>query len=241
MAWIYLAASEDSVSHSKTGSDQSPTVKRTSTYKPFFCQECRMVQFQSHRYGTTCGHFRTTFKKSTSSMEASHVRTLALQELEEAWKESEAAFIGSCTGLSKKYAQTISSWRTSLPLEQEACAKSCNHLAIYGMTVGGQVYQPQKLEPRTLGKDGSFLPTPSANSYGSNQGGGAGRTGKVRPSLNSMAKHNMWPTPRTSDATGGPLNPMWVEWLMGYPEGWTELKDWAMQWFRPKRKKHLKD
>jgi DNA (cytosine-5)-methyltransferase 1 len=26
------------------------------------------------------------------------------------------------------------------------------------------------------------------------------------------------------DATGK-LNPTWVEWLMGYPEGWTDLKD----------------
>jgi hypothetical protein len=23
----------------------------------------------------------------------------------------------------------------------------------------------------------------------------------------------------------GQLNPMWVEWLMGYPMGWTDLKD----------------
>lgn len=25
--------------------------------------------------------------------------------------------------------------------------------------------------------------------------------------------------------SSGPLNPTWVEWLMGYPEGWTDLKD----------------
>jgi hypothetical protein len=24
---------------------------------------------------------------------------------------------------------------------------------------------------------------------------------------------------------GGKLNPMWVEWLMGFPTGWTDLKD----------------
>ena len=24
---------------------------------------------------------------------------------------------------------------------------------------------------------------------------------------------------------GGTLNPTWVEWLMGYPSGWTDLKD----------------
>lgn len=27
------------------------------------------------------------------------------------------------------------------------------------------------------------------------------------------------------DQTGGQLNPQWVEWLMGYPAGWTDLKD----------------
>tara|TARA_E500000178_G_scaffold130150_1_gene129995 strand:+ start:1072 stop:1779 length:708 start_codon:yes stop_codon:yes gene_type:complete len=54
----------------------------------------------------------------------------------------------------------------------------------------------------------------------------------------------MWPTPTAQDAknnggesqherntkplnaeVGGSLNPQWVEWLMGYPEGWTDLKD----------------
>jgi hypothetical protein len=56
----------------------------------------------------------------------------------------------------------------------------------------------------------------------------------------------LYPTPTRSDATGGrayskppgrqggfllkeitpgPLNPAWVEWLMGFPEGWTDLKD----------------
>jgi DNA (cytosine-5)-methyltransferase 1 len=24
---------------------------------------------------------------------------------------------------------------------------------------------------------------------------------------------------------GGKLNPTWVEWLMGYPTGWTDLED----------------
>jgi len=53
----------------------------------------------------------------------------------------------------------------------------------------------------------------------------------------------MWPTPTAQDAKnngaesqhrrntkplnaeiGGALNPQWVEWLMGYPEGWTDLE-----------------
>jgi hypothetical protein len=30
-------------------------------------------------------------------------------------------------------------------------------------------------------------------------------------------------------ANGGQLNPTWVEWLMGFPLGWTDLEDWATQ------------
>src|SRR5262245_1984177 len=52
----------------------------------------------------------------------------------------------------------------------------------------------------------------------------------------------MWPTPTTADGMGGPgslgreggpnlrtavggqLNPTWVEWLMGFPTGWTDCE-----------------
>ena len=34
---------------------------------------------------------------------------------------------------------------------------------------------------------------------------------------------------KDSPQTTGQLNPMWVEWLMGYPIGWTDLKDWETQ------------
>jgi hypothetical protein len=57
-------------------------------------------------------------------------------------------------------------------------------------------------------------------------------------------RNKMWPTPTVNDSknnggpsqhrrttialnakVGGALNPQWVEWLMGYPIGWTDLKD----------------
>lgn len=37
---------------------------------------------------------------------------------------------------------------------------------------------------------------------------------------------------------GGPLNPEWTEWLMGYQTGWTDSKCWATPSSRPKRAKH---
>ena len=136
----------------------------------------------------------------------------------------------------------------------------------------------------------ALLPKPSATSYGSNQGGAAGRVGKVRPSLETMAKHGLWPTPTSSLGTkggrvtprksreggtlieavsartfatptsrdwrsgkaspetmaknsrplseqiGGSLNPTWVEWLMGFPLGWTVCEPSATASSRRSRK-----
>lgn len=96
----------------------------------------------------------------------------------------------------------------------------------------------------------SLLPTPTAQDstgrayqYYRRADGSRG----VTLTLAGVAR--MYPTPRASDAHGGriyrqppsrngspalkeitpgPLNPAWVEWLMGFPIGWTELKPSAM-------------
>lgn len=62
---------------------------------------------------------------------------------------------------------------------------------------------------------------------------------KPRPTLAMMAKRNLWPPPTAHNAkseserntptlaaqVGGKLNPDWVGWLMGFPTGFTGLKD----------------
>lgn len=42
----------------------------------------------------------------------------------------------------------------------------------------------------------------------------------------SQATHDRNARP-LSEQIGGSLNPTWVEWLMGWPLGWTDLKPWA--------------
>ena len=67
--------------------------------------------------------------------------------------------------------------------------------------------------------DSGLWPTPTARDYK------GGRT------LETLAKVGRNETNSLPDAVNsqmgktGPLNPTWVEWLMGYPEGWTDLKD----------------
>ena len=145
--------------------------------------------------------------------------------------------------------------------------------------VNGIAYQLPVLALRTYVTGSGLLPTPSAVDYGTNKGG-SNPDGPERPSLQTMARQNRWPTPTSTDGRrsaespeaiearganqgvtlndavaqlvttpdancwkggnrrrqltdpvygitpdGGQLNPTWVEWLMGYPEGWTDLED----------------
>lgn len=254
MAWIYSAASEDLALRSDSGSDQSLTVRSTATHKEFYCPGCEKGVCSKHQFGMIFQHYRAKCQKLTSSMEDFRARTLVLQDLERAWRESEADyFLRSCGSL-MRLSPDSSSWRMCQQSLLGEDYELPQKLPSEGMIVDGVLYPLQKLERRTKEIDGGYLPTPTATNYGSNQGGAQGRIGKIRPSLETMARKNLWPTPTTrerdnnpsgrkrkspdlSARVGGPLNPQWVEWLMGYPQGWTELKDWAMQWYRSKRKK----
>lgn len=255
MAWIYFQESVDSVSLSGRGSELSHTVRETDTLRLCCCREWLLADWKEHQSGTTL--HRSTgpcYQTSTSYSAASPAKTSVLPELVEAWAASEADFIRTSKDLSKKQSQLSSFLKTSLRSGHADLVVWCGDFPRSGMILGGQLYLPQALEPHTKETDGSYsLPTPSASTYGSNQGGSAGRTGKQRPSLETMARKNLWPTPTVfgnhqnkiqgnshliglATAVGGPLNPTWVEWLMNFPLGWTELSASAMQWFRSRRK-----
>jgi len=74
---------------------------------------------------------------------------------------------------------------------------------------------------RDLRQDVKMWPTPLARDHKGGYLGGRIRNGKVSmDSLDVAVQHT-----DNQNKTGGLLNPWWVEWLMGYPRGWTDLKD----------------
>jgi hypothetical protein len=141
------------------------------------------------------------------------------------------------------YDRASASWRTSQACLVSGWEPFAETWPRSGMMRSGTVCQLAPSAPLTDAIGSGSLPTPTATSYGSNQGGAAGRVGPVRHSLESMARHNLWPTPTSrdwksgsasqetmernarplSEEVGGSLNPEWVEWLMGFPIGHTEV------------------
>lgn len=107
------------------------------------------------------------------------------------------------------------------------------------------------------------FPTPLASDWKRN--GSPGDHNRKSPPLGAVVQK--WPTPNASDAdkwsnqsladrrargqqvrlntavspqggAGGQLNPTWVEWLMGWPLGWTDLKPLEMDRFQEWQQQH---
>lgn len=267
MAWIYFQELVGFQSLSNRGSDPLPIVRSIDTARASYCPRCDEVSLAALPYGTMCElSDKWCSQKLTSSMEVFRARTSALLELERAWRASAVVSFSRSLDSLASYDPASFSWKTSqLSLFGGSTEFSWSSLR-WGMTVGGRLSQPLRWEPHTYASGGSYLPTPMAQEYGSNKGGGSGRVGKVRSSLSQMARKNLWPTPTASEASeasrgdsnserrrkspsltsvanieggtkNGLLRPEFVEWLMGYPTGWTVLGDLETQWFRSKPEK----
>jgi hypothetical protein len=102
-----------------------------------------------------------------------------------------------------------------------------------------------------IGKNDTFMKTKNGmlrkyNQNGTNGSIGLARYVKFWPTPTSHnAKETNAPsesnrnTPTLSAQAGGKLNPTWVEWLMGLPLGWTNLKQSEMVKSRFKSQQRL--
>jgi hypothetical protein len=176
-------------------------------------------------------------------------RTSALQV--EA-QESTASAAGSGPSLLAsfvKYDRDSHSWKTrqlSLLEDSAACSVTWPR---WGRMRDGACYPLRPSALHTSESGSGLLPTLTAQSYGSNKGGSAGRVGKERLSLHALSARGRLPTLTVSGnynragasakrggglatVLGGPLSPSWCEWFMGWPVGWTGLEPLATDKFR---------
>jgi hypothetical protein len=113
-----------------------------------------------------------------------------------------------------------------------------------GMKSPHLLFQLAPSMPRTDETGSGLWPTPrSFSAMAANITEKTTRPEGFRGNLEEVVARTMWPTPTAhlaketnapSEATrneptisslvGGSLNPTWVEWLMGFPERWTDLK-----------------
>ena len=184
-----------------------------------------------------------------SFQEAFRAKTSASPEGATDSTESEAECGGTWRGWLAKFDPDSCSWKTAQCSLFGAEPESLQTLPRSGMTRGGLLWERPMSERRTNATGFGLWPTPTASSNGPGkdlnnprgvQQGNALATAVVwaaNGKFTTPTAHN-WKetnapsesernTPTLAAQVGGKLNPAWVEWLMGWPVGWTDLKPLA--------------
>lgn len=200
------------------------------------------------RQGETGLRRQVSLNPSTYLSAASRARIFHWQERARALTARGAVYGGSSTDLSVNFDPDTSVWKTSLPSLFGGFLPYSERFPASGMMRNGRLYRRPRLVPRTLENDSFLWPTPTVAEMKTGCGYQQAN-GKDYPTLTGLAGAaparggKMWPTPKGSPETmaknarplnetvtngaGGQLNPTWVEWLMGFPAGWTDLEDSA--------------
>jgi hypothetical protein len=189
-----------------------------------------------------------------SYLAAFHAKTSPQPEKEQGLTESGQGCGEKWHGSFTKYDPDSCSWRTHQCLLLGDLELFSGTWPRWGLMRSGECWEQQTLAHHTSETESGFWPTPRAQEPArTSEGYGRGLKelieGKQQikrwptPDANCGMRgtqENWLPTRlsgqpaqytinqavRDSDplTTGGKLNPMWVEWLMGWPMGWTDLK-----------------
>jgi hypothetical protein len=201
-----------------------------------------------------CSIHPNTKDEWIASMQDSLAKTLALLESkQELLKEPDRGFIvKSCVlvGLLDPNSFTWRMWPLSRPKDLKKWSKTWPR---WGMTVDGVAYAHLMWE-RTItvtdGGDYFATPTTQANQLAPSmmKHKGCRNLGEsMLPTPTAPnAKEEAYPaegtrnTPTLSWVLGGKINPEYTEWMMGWPLGWTDLKQSETVKSRSKRQSRSK-
>ena len=126
-----------------------------------------------------------------------------------------------------KYNQHTHSLKTHQHLLFADSTELCLTLPQWGTMLDGECWELPMSAHHIVEKGAGLWPTPTKSVYKGSGPSLIRKDGKMRGDRLDYAVE------RNSDgsSTGGKLNPTWVEWLMGWPIGWTDLKPLEMDKF----------
>lgn len=254
---------------STVGAPSAPS-KSTTTVAGYSCSARMTDALSRSLSGTTSPHSTGDLGLDAwiLSLADSRVRTSAPPEEAQASAVNGQDSGQKWPGLLAKYDRDASSWKTAQCSLFEDSEPSLEIWPRWGSMLNGVAYQRQQPAHLTSGTGCGLWQTPTVQDANGRDRHNQ-RDGSTRPSLLGQARtwptptatqhkgwspnHNRADTDDRLDYTverqcfklGQPtppmrLNPGWVEWLMGWPSGWTDLKPLVMGKFQEWLQQHGK-
>lgn len=252
MSWLFSQAqvAEYLEVNSLDGERYAP-LKLTPMPQAFCSKDKMMAYSRLSRYGMTFAPLTDDLGAEllTWFLEDFPVKTSRLREGAPESPENEADSGGKWPEWFAKWDRDMCSWKTpqcSLFGDSEQCSVTWPK---WGTMRNGECSARTTPDLRTSESESGFWPTPRSTD-GSHGGRITPRKSRNGGNLIEAVSMRMWPNPcsrdfRTGDkqehrrarngyhlndviAPGGSLNPTWVEWLMGWPLGFSDLKPLEM-------------
>lgn len=228
------------------GGVDSPKVQNLLTGNRHSFYLTHAVTAEEHQPGIITG--------STSSAEASPAKTSASPAKVLVLQAKGVGYGANTTDSFANFDPATSSWRTSQRCLVEGWQQFSETWPRSGMTRNGTAYRLPTLAPLTGVTESGLLPTPTAGDAKAS-GSRNTPTSQAHPVVSlcdavrgdrgtgrqqfATPDANCWKGGAENQRKGqlnGSLNPTWVEWLMGFPLGWTALKHWATRLSRKSSK-----
>jgi len=229
MSWLFSQALvEEYLGGNFSDGEQSVPLNGKPTQQAY-CAPDKMTDF------SRLSQFGMTYKPLTESR-GEELLTLYLEdfrakicpqlETEKDLTESEVDYGKRWGGLLAKLDLDSSLWRTpqcSLIMDSTECLQTFPN---WGLMRDGVLWEQTMLAHPIEGNDFGWWPTPVASDYMTGQTNGITYTGKrfVRTSHKTGTEFGAKLTSAYRLMTGNHLPANFSEWMMGWPQDWTELK-----------------
>jgi hypothetical protein len=244
MSWLFSQALvADCLHRSCSGGERSALLNWTGTADAFWSQD-RMIE-----HSDTLSQYGMTFVLLTAD-HGKGVLTLYLAGFPaktsvQPERERESPETGQECGFTwpeswAKYDPVSCSWKTRQCSVLGGLEPFSETWPRWGTMQNGEFWELSTLALHTSETEFGLLPTPTTQDNVQIRGEGAAAShGKRGTTLAGWV--TMWPTKNPADCNaqnGGRLNPTWVEWLMGWPLGWTDLRPLETDRFQQWQQQH---
>jgi len=215
MSWLFSQVLvEEYLAANSLDGEQSAPLSGSPTPQAY-CAPDKMTAFSRlSRFGMTYKPLSDIpgEELSMSSVVAFHVRTLVPQEKAQELMENDQECGEKWLASFVKYDPDSSSWKTHQCSLLGDLDEFLETWPQWGLMRNGECWEQQMLEQSIKETESGLWPTPTTPSGGGNCGG----SGAYKNALKNGTH-----IPHS-------INPNLYEWLMGWPQGWTDLKPLEM-------------
>lgn len=240
MSWLFSQAlAEEYSADTSFAGEQFAQLNVMPTPHKFSRNDKMMELSDLSRFGLTCAALTGNRGEELlmSFLVGFHAKTYQEPAKVQALRVSGQDFGSKWQESSMRYDPSTSCWRTHLCLWEEVLQWSSVNLPRWGLMLNGVVFQHQSAERPITATESGLLPTPRASMGSHGIAWCRARTGEHRYNLEDYLAW-MHLEAGGEEEPGLNANPDYVEWLMMWPSGWTDLKPLAMDKFHEWLQQH---